>query len=257
MGCRRHARTEDGAAWSDAPIDRPLIHVTGGRGCSCGSFCFAVEGTLLRVCRAGSVTPALAFATAAGNLPNNTSEETVAMERVQVHKFIDLSKPVDKKPDENTRRSFLAKVSGIAAITAMAPEAFARNFIDKYDPDGPIARYPNPDVIVLDKRFKYKLGNTPDRAPVSRHDVGGGPGVERRRPLPDLERHPEQRAAALDRGRRQRAPQFRYPSNNSNGNTFDYSGPAGRVRARHAARGPLRARRQLYRSSRTAPTARA
>jgi hypothetical protein len=43
----------------------------------------------------------------------------------------------------------------------MAPQAFARNFIDKYDADGPIARYPNPDIAGLDKRFKYKMGNTP------------------------------------------------------------------------------------------------
>ena len=32
---------------------------------------------------------------------------------------------------------------------------------DRYDPDGPLIRYPEPDVIALDKRFKYKLGNTP------------------------------------------------------------------------------------------------
>ena len=83
------------------------------------------------------------------------------MARIQEHEFIDLSKPGEKQHDESTRRSFLRKASGIAALTAMAPQAFARNFIDKYDPDGPIARYPNPDVIVHDKRFKYKLGNTP------------------------------------------------------------------------------------------------
>jgi len=57
------------------------------------------------------------------------------MARIQEHEFVDLSKPTTKKHDENTRRSFLTKVSGIAAITAMAPQAFARNFIDKYDAD--------------------------------------------------------------------------------------------------------------------------
>ena len=69
------------------------------------------------------------------------------MARIQEHKFVDLSKPTEKKHDEETRRSFLRKAGGIAALTAMAPQAFARNFIDKYDADGPIARYPNPDVI--------------------------------------------------------------------------------------------------------------
>lgn len=60
------------------------------------------------------------------------------MARLQEHRFIDVSKPVEGKsqPDAETRRSFLAKVSGMAALTAMAPEAFARNFIDKYDVDG-------------------------------------------------------------------------------------------------------------------------
>ena len=85
------------------------------------------------------------------------------MERIQEHKFVDLAAPVKqpKEPTGMSRRDFLAMATGVAAATAMAPEAFARNFIDQYDPDGPIARYPNPDVIVLDKRFKYKLGNTP------------------------------------------------------------------------------------------------
>ena len=75
------------------------------------------------------------------------------MEESRELEFIDQAKPVENKVDETTRRSFLAKVSGIAAITAMAPTAFARNFIDKYDPDGPLARYPNPDIVGLDKRF--------------------------------------------------------------------------------------------------------
>ena len=68
--------------------------------------------------------------------------------------FIDLSKPL--KPEERPkvdRRRFLAAATGVAAITGMASDAFARNFIDKYDADGPIARYPNPDVIGFDKRF--------------------------------------------------------------------------------------------------------
>ena len=38
----------------------------------------------------------------------------------------------------------------------------------------------------------------------TRHAVGGGPGLERRRPVPRLERHPEQRADALDGRRRPR-----------------------------------------------------
>src|SRR5262249_15531822 len=94
---------------------------------------------------------------------NNLLGGAASMERVQLHKFIDLAKPLKPAAERKgmSRRDFLAAVSGTAAVTAMAPEAFARNFIDQYDADGPIARYPNPDVIALDKRFKYKLGNTP------------------------------------------------------------------------------------------------
>jgi len=62
------------------------------------------------------------------------------MERQRDIELVDMSKPVEK-PENSTpgRRRFLASVTGLAAITAMAPSAFARNFIDKYDPDGPIA----------------------------------------------------------------------------------------------------------------------
>jgi len=55
------------------------------------------------------------------------------------------------------RRSFLQRVAGLAAVTAMAPAALARNFGPSTEPQ----RYPDPDIIALDKRFKYKLGNTP------------------------------------------------------------------------------------------------
>ena len=146
------------------------------------------------------------------------------MERVQEHKFIDLSKPVAKKVDDATRRSFLARASGLAAITAMAPDAFARNFIDKYDADGPIARYPNPDVIVLDKRFKYKLGNTP----ILRLHRGTlwaeGPAwnaVGRYLIWSDIPNNEQLRWIEED-GHVSR--QFRSPANNSNGNIFDYQG---------------------------------
>jgi gluconolactonase len=55
------------------------------------------------------------------------------------------------------RRSFLQRAAGLATVTAMAPAAFARNFGANTEPQ----RYPDPDIIALDKRFKYKLGNTP------------------------------------------------------------------------------------------------
>ena len=51
------------------------------------------------------------------------------------------------------RRSFLAAAAATATSTA-----FGREF----GPGAPPVRYPDPDIVVLDKRFsKYKLGNTP------------------------------------------------------------------------------------------------
>ena len=148
------------------------------------------------------------------------------MERVQLHKFIDLAKPTQqpKEPKGMSRREFLAAVGTTAAITAMAPDAFARNFIDQYDADGPIARYPNPDVIVLDKRFKYKLGNTPILRLYRGTMWAEGPawnGVGRFLSWSDIPNNEQLRWLDED-GSVHR--QFRYPSNNSNGNFYDYSG---------------------------------
>ncbi|MCU0870645.1 MAG: SMP-30/gluconolactonase/LRE family protein [Burkholderiales bacterium] len=148
------------------------------------------------------------------------------MARVQEHQFVDLSKPAPQaaEPKAMSRRAFLRTATATAALSGMAGDAFARNFIDKYDADGPIARYPNPDVVVLDKRFKYKLGNTP----IIRHYRGTmwaeGPawnGVGRYLLWSDIPNNEQLRWLEED-GHVSR--QFRYPANNSNGNTFDYSG---------------------------------
>ncbi len=50
----------------------------------------------------------------------------------------------------------MAAAAGVAATTGMSAEAFARNF----DTNEPV-RYPDPDIVALDKRFRSKLGNTP------------------------------------------------------------------------------------------------
>jgi gluconolactonase len=165
---------------------------------------------------------ALPYAT--GARYNQQTRRKRNMPRVQEHEFIDLSKPDTRPVEENTRRSFLAKATGIAAITAMSPAAFARNFIDKYDADGPIARYPNPDVIPLDKRFKYKLGNTP----ILRHYRGtlwaegcAWNGVGRYLIWSDIPRNEQLRFLEEDE---HVSRNFRFPSGNSNGNTFDFLG---------------------------------
>ena len=145
------------------------------------------------------------------------------MQRIQQHEFIDRAAPAadrTEQPSGLDRRGFLAAAAGVAAATAMAPAAFARNF----GPDAEPVRYPEPDVVALDPRFKYKLGNTP----IMRLHRGTlwaeGPawnGVGRYLLWSDIPNNEQLRWIEEDGhvGRR-----FRYPSGNSNGNTFDFQG---------------------------------
>jgi gluconolactonase len=145
------------------------------------------------------------------------------MERIQQHRFVDLaagqrSTPAPRKGVD--RRSFLAAASALAAATAMAPQAFARNF----GPDAPPVRYPEPDVVVLDKRFKYKLGNTPILRLYTGTLWAEGPawnGVGRYLLWSDIPNNEQLRWLEEDG---HVARRFRYPSGNSNGNTFDFQG---------------------------------
>jgi gluconolactonase len=166
------------------------------------------------------------------------------MERVQLHRFIDLSTPpaapgsppagpgsrsagrASRSAGEDTpdrtmgRRAFLSTAASLAAITAMAPTAFARNF----GPDAEPTRYPEPDVVALDKRFKYKLGNTPILRLYRGTLWAEGPawnGVGRYLLWSDIPNDEQLRWIEEDG---HVARRFRYPSGNSNGNTFDYQG---------------------------------
>lgn len=150
--------------------------------------------------------------------------------------FIDLSKPLEKPSIDSeveqlalekrmhrgiSRRSFLGAVGTTAAITSMSSSAFARNF--EIWPDEPV-RYPTPTVKPLDPRFKYKLGN----APIMRMYRGtlwaegcAWNGVGRYLLWSDIPGNEQLRWLEED-GHVSR--QFRYPSGNSNGNTFDFQG---------------------------------
>ena len=148
----------------------------------------------------------------------------------QLHRFIDLAAskqrddeaPTERKSraHEATRRGVLSAAAGVAAVTAMAPEAFARNF----GPDAEPVRYPEPDVVPLDGRFRYKLGNTPILRLHRGTFWAEGPawnGVGRYLLWSDIPSNEQLRWIEED-GHVSR--QFRYPSGNSNGNTFDFSG---------------------------------
>lgn len=114
------------------------------------------------------------------------------------------------------RRSFLA-ATATAAATALA---HGRD----YGPNAQPARYPDPDIVVLDKRFeKYKIGNTP----IQRLHIGmlwaEGPAwsaVGRYLLWSDIPNNIQLRRLDEDG----HVSVFRNPAGNSNGNTFDYEG---------------------------------
>ncbi len=145
------------------------------------------------------------------------------MYRVQEHQFVNFSKPEDSSTRESRkmdRRSFLAAATAVATATAMAPSAFARNF----DPDAEPVRYPDPDIVVLDPRFKARLGNTPIQRLHKGTLWAEGPawnGVGRYLLWSDIPNNEQLRWLEEDR---HVARRFRYPSGNSNGNTFDFQG---------------------------------
>ncbi len=88
----------------------------------------------------------------APSLPQSNSQQDRTIHRPERQTQTDRSSGV--KLD---RRSFFSVAASLAALTSMAPTAFARNFGQDAEPQ----RYPDPDIVVLDKRFKYKIGNTP------------------------------------------------------------------------------------------------
>jgi len=150
------------------------------------------------------------------------TREECFMYRVQEHEFIDLAggqkeSPASPKMD---RRTFIAVAAGIAATTAMAPQAFARNFGPEAEP----VRYPDPDIVSLDPRFKAKLGNTPIMRLYKGTLWAEGPawnGVGRYLLWSDIPSNEQLRWIEEDGHVSRR---FRYPSGNSNGNTFDFQG---------------------------------
>ncbi len=145
------------------------------------------------------------------------------MPRAIEYEFVDLAEKTGRTiemPAGMSRRSFLASAAALAGVTGMAGEAFARNF----GPDAEPVRYPEPDVVPLDERFKYKLGNTPIMRLYRGTLWAEGPawnGVGRYLIWSDIPENMQLRWIEEDG---HVSKQFRYPSGNSNGNTFDYQG---------------------------------
>lgn len=118
------------------------------------------------------------------------------------------------------RRSFLA--SAVGAVALAVQSASARDFGPGTEP----VRYPDPDIISLDPRFKkYALGNTPIQRLYHSPNMlwAEGPawnGVGRYLLWSDIPNDIQRRWLEEDG----HVSTFRNPSGNSNGNTFDYQG---------------------------------
>jgi gluconolactonase len=116
------------------------------------------------------------------------------------------------KTMQSTRRAFLGAVAG-AAAAAERDWTGAR----------PV-RYPDPDIVVLDKRFaKYKIGNTPIRRLHTGMLWAEGPawnGSGRYLVWSDIPNDMQLRWLEEDG----HVSVFRQPAGNSNGNTFDWQG---------------------------------
>jgi gluconolactonase len=120
------------------------------------------------------------------------------------------------------RRSLLASAAGLAAGALFLPRALAETPRD-WSGKTP-TRYPDPDIIVLDKRFaKYKIGNTPIQRLATGFLWAEGPawsGVGKYLLFSDIPNDRQMRYLDDDG----HMSTFRKPANNSNGNTFDFEG---------------------------------
>lgn len=129
-------------------------------------------------------------------------------------------KPTDENPlplesARMNRRTLLA-----AAGALLPSAALARDF----GPNAAPSRYPEPDVVVLDKRFnKYKVGNTPIKRLATGFLWAEGPawhGAGKFLMWSDIPNNVQHRWLDEDG----HVTVFRNPAGYSNGNTFDYQG---------------------------------
>lgn len=114
-----------------------------------------------------------------------------------------------------SRRGFLTVAAAGLASTALGRD---------YGPNAEPVRYPDPDIVVLDKRFaKYKIGNTPIQRLGRGYLWAEGPawnGVGKYLLWSDIPNDCQYRWLEEDG----HVSKFRSPAGNSNGNTFDYQG---------------------------------
>jgi gluconolactonase len=120
---------------------------------------------------------------------------------------------------EHDRRSFLAAATAAAGAVASVARAGDRDWSGR----NPV-RYPDPDIVALDKRFdRYKLGNAGIQRLYTGSAWAEGPawsGVGRYLLWSDIPNDLQLRRIDDDG----HVSVFRRPAGNSNGNTFDFEG---------------------------------
>src|SRR5947199_8565802 len=119
------------------------------------------------------------------------------------------------------RRLLLKSAAGLAAGALLLPKALGETPRD-WSGKNP-TRYPDPDIVVLDKRFeKYKIGNTPIQRLATGYLWAEGcawNGVGRYVLWSDIPNNRQMRLLEED----DHVSVFRHPSGNSNGNTYDFA----------------------------------
>lgn len=119
-------------------------------------------------------------------------------------------------------RRMLLKSAGLAATALVLPQAIAETPRD-WSGKNPV-RYPDPDIVALDKRFeKYKIGNTPIQRLCTGMLWAEGPawsGEGKYVVWSDIPNNRQMRWIDDDG----HVSTFRKPAGYSNGNTFDFEG---------------------------------
>ena len=119
------------------------------------------------------------------------------------------------------RRRLLQGAATLAAGTMVASHALARDFGPNAEPQ----RYPDPDILVLDeKRFKAKVGNTTIKRLYTGCLWAEGPAWNTQGQYLVWSDIPSNRQLRYLDDDGHISEQFRKPSNESNGNSFDYEG---------------------------------